>query len=241
MFHVYSKYTSKNSNENARNYKAQESWTGNLKNVPVLDSFFTKNSQTELKDTSRAPVPFLKDVLDYAASLSNDDDLIIYTNSDIYCVTDIQSLIPSTPFFSVRKDIEAIPSSYLSSSDIDKIPFIKTVNVDLYGFTKKDYMGLRDKIPNFLIGVPYWDIALLFILKDNVQLTNVENISYHVKHDAVWKQDTDYQKNSILNKHNRKLFIDYIKPKQLDFLDKESIKGDKFLEYMSLNFNFKYN
>ena len=97
IYHVYSDFD----NANERISNAKQSWLNrqDIIDVPVLDSELSRNIDG---------LPYLKDILDIAAKkCENDNDIVIYSNSDIGIVDD-NIYFPQPCFFSVRKNVEQI-------------------------------------------------------------------------------------------------------------------------------------
>lgn len=200
-----------------------ESWQKKPVNIITIKS-------TDLKRTVGG-LPFLRDLMDIALSYcKNDDDIILYANTDIGIISDDISF-PCTNFFSVRKQIDQIRS--YTKKQLEAMPFEYSVNCDLFGVTKKWYEENKNKIPDFLIGAPYWDICLVDIIKG----VRLDNIIYHLNHSSKWKLNVN-GKNNI---YNRNLFCSYSKSQGIDLFKSQFIKRESFFEhYQKYGYNYLY-
>jgi hypothetical protein len=206
-----------------RTLSAQGSWhVPGINNIPIQDSTLGRNIES---------LPYLKDILDigYYHCL-NDNDIILYTNSDIGLVnSNVQ--FPNNNFFSVRKNVEKIGT--YTSSDLELIGYEHSVNCDVFGITKKWYKENRNQIPDFLIGSPTWDLCLLILLNGE----RIDNICYHVRHDSKWKGEIQNSKHL----RNRQLFTDFCQQRGIQIIsDNGRILSNNFYKYMANNLGYDY-
>jgi hypothetical protein len=192
-------------------------------NIAIKDSDLSRNIDG---------LPYLKDILDIGYSYcKSDNDIILYTNADIGLVQQ-QVIFPENNFFCVRKNVDK--NGIYTSDDLININYENSINCDVFGITKKWYDENRNEIPDFLIGSPAWDLCLLLLIHG----LRIDNICYHVKHDAQWKKDNRHPKHI----RNKKLFVNFCKKKNIPILkeDYSDTDFDKFCELMSNNFGFTY-
>jgi hypothetical protein len=218
IYRVFSDFS-----DNERIVAAKKSWEKyNIKNVAVKDSELSR---------SVGGLPFLKDLLDIGYNhCENDEDIILYTNSDIGIASNVQTL-PSNNFFSVRKNVEHIGE--YTVEQLKKISYENTVNCDSFGITKAWYKENRDKIPDFNIGSPHWDLCLLYLL--DVERKN--NLFYHVKHEAEWKKNPKYAKYAP----NMNLFVKFCKEFGIPFHEMEyQSVYNSIKKFMINNRGFEY-
>jgi hypothetical protein len=215
IYRVYSDFETKDN----RIEQAILSWQNkDLINIGIKDSQLERNLYG---------LPYLKDLIDIAISKCvNDDDIVIYTNSDINLVSDFLEF-PKENFFSVRKEVDKIKNYTIS--DIEKLPFKHSVNCDVFGFTKKWYIENKNNIPDFIIGSPYWDLAFICLLNGK----RIDNITYHVKHFSKWKSNPDQ------HIYNKNLYEEYCNLNGIPFSNKK-INGKTFLEYMVQHYGYDY-
>ena len=173
-------------------------------------------------------LPFLKDIIQKAVDKCQyNDDIIIYTNSDIGLVSN-EVNFPIGQFFSARKQVEK--SGIYSTEDLKNIGYEHSVNCDLFGFTKEWYLSNKDNIPDFVIGSPRWDIAMLLLLNGK----KINNICYHVRHDSEWKNDFSNEKHSW----NRSLFKIFKQKNNLEFDNFNQCPA--LINYMAKNLSYDH-
>jgi hypothetical protein len=196
---IYRVFSNHNSEE-PRIKNATESWNNkNITNIPVNDSQLQRHIDG---------LPFLKDIIDIGYSKClNDDDIILYTNTDIGLVEDFQNF-PKENFFSVRKNVKEIKN--YKTDEIKDIPYETVLCSDIFGITKKWYEQNKNNIPDFIIGSPSWDIAFLYIT-DGIRL---DNITFHVKHRPKWAENL----NDRMHSYNKLIFY--------NLLDKHGFSAD---------------
>jgi Nucleotide-diphospho-sugar transferase len=219
IYHVYSKFNP----ENDRVKNALLSWKSrtDIVDLPVTDSDLSRNIDG---------LPFLKDLLDFAYNkCENDKDIILYTNSDIGIVND-NIYFPQPCFFSVRKNVEEIKQ--YSQKDLKVVKYENSVNCDVFGFSKKWYKENRDKIPDFLIGSPTWDLAMICLLNGE----RINNTFFHVDHSSKWQEEGYVYKHQ----RNRDLFLRFCNENNLPFVTNDEIIKKDLFSYMSLNHGFSY-
>ena len=220
IYRVYSNYIT-----NDRERFAVSTWDREgIINIPVNDSDLKRSVDN---------LPFLKDLLDIAAEhCTNDNDVILYTNTDICLAYDGLEIPMYQNFFSVRKEVTEI--KYYSSKDLENILYENSVNCDTFGLTKKWYIEHRDKIPDFIIGSPKWDLVLLMLLTDALR---INNITYHIKHDSVWKT-TPFRESNI---HNNFLYNKFVSKYMPELIGEDfAFNRVSFFKYMSMNKGFDY-
>jgi hypothetical protein len=108
-------------------HTAVQSWyRDGIINIPVDTHTLSRNLDG---------LPFLKDILEKGVERCvNDDDVIIYTNTDIFLVED-DIVFPKTQFFCVRKNVTDV--KIYTEADVSKMSYEYSVNCDVFGFTKK--------------------------------------------------------------------------------------------------------
>ena len=205
-----------------RTQAAVQSWyRDGITNIPVKDC--------ELK-RKHNNIPYLKDILDKGVErCENNDDVIIYSNTDIFLVNDKVNF-PCEQFFCVRKNVPSV--KYFSENDIKDIPYEYSVNCDTIGFTKKWYLKNRKKIPDFLIGRPNWDLTMLRLLKGK----RLFNKTYHVEHKSEWKT---LGNNEPTITHNVLLHNKFLKKKDISYTSKGNFDKASFFHDMK-KYGFDY-
>jgi hypothetical protein len=207
-----------------RDRAAVESWyRDDIINIPVNDEQLSRSIDR---------LPFLKDLLDIAAAQCDLDDIIIYTNTDIGLVSDLNINFASKLFFCPRKQVNRIKA--YSTAELETVLYEDSINCDCFGFTKQWYLDNRDLIPDFVIGAPKWDIAFLCLM-DGAERLN--NIVYHVKHNPNWKID-NFRESNIYNSFIFNKFIE----KNVPSLIQENlfVEREAFFNYMSSKRGYTY-
>lgn len=202
---------------------SQNSWLKTeIQNIGVKNSDLNRDVEG---------LPYLKDLLDIGYNqCQNDDDIILYTNSDIGVVSD-NVIFPNENFFSVRKNVNQMRE--YSSVELEKISYEHSINCDVFGITKKWYEKNRNNIPDFLIGSPAWDLCLILLLKAK----RINNICYHVAHQSQWKLELNHPKHVA----NRQYFIKFCEENNIPF-DKSSgrMLSKELVKYIATNFGYEY-
>jgi hypothetical protein len=216
--------------QDPRIINAIESWNRNdIINIPINDLDLKRNING---------LPYFKDILDIGyAKCINDDDIILYTNTDIGLITDFDTF-PNENFFSVRKNVSEIKK--YNKSELENIKYQPVLCCDLFGITKKWYKENKDNIPDFIIGSPSWDIAFLFIT-DGIR---IDNISFHTLHGRTeWQLNL----NQPFHSYNKKLFYDFLARKGHNVDNIENIKKGQLtkipleiLNYLKKHKGFNY-
>lgn len=199
IIHVSSVYRPKDKDSSRRASFAQKTWQESYEKHNIIpahlyDSFLD------------GKMPKIKDLIDHAFQISSENDIIMYTNSDICLSGDIyNSVLESCNkwkcTFSFRKDFRERISRNMSKEEIEGAEWY--VGADLFAFTREWWESWRDFIPDGqVIGRPTWDwvfrIAMgysiegkkVFLrkLEDQGSICETKDISYHEKHDSYWER-----------------------------------------------------
>ena len=116
--------------------------------------------------------------------------------------------------------------------ELKTIKYENSVNCDVFGFTKKWYKENRHKIPEFIIGSPTWDLAMICILNAD----RVNNAFFHVNHSSKWQVEGYVYKHQ----RNRDIFINFCNENNLPFITNGDIVKRDLYSYMALNHGFSY-
>ena len=218
IIHVTSLYKDDDYGYNKRSILAQSSWKElyeNQKIIPLTinESVYNKN------------IPKIKDLFDAGYNMClNDNDVIMYTNSDI-CLTEdsYQKVIDSCNkyncTFSFRKDFIVL-NSPMNKNMVENANYsngnIKPKGADLFAVTKSWWKKWRDYLPNDqVIGRPTWDWIFRITMGKSIEgdivfsqtfeeqgtICETPNISYHESHNSYWERpenllDEDSLKNT---------------------------------------------
>jgi len=166
---------------------------------------------------------FLKDILDAAADLAEDDDYIVYSNLDCPITQDFYSNLlkdDSDIVEYIRRDCE-------SKDTLEELfageswPY--ATGRDAFAFKKKVYQSLRDYIPDFIIGEPHWDTGLSGLCQKLHKTTENLTDVYHIDHARTW----DNNSLSLGGEYNQRLWMELRSygVSEIDLLSVEKQKG----------------
>lgn len=143
------------------------------------------------------PVPFIRDVFDYAAEHAG-ADLLVFTNSDVAVVSDIEACLSGrTCWFGQRVDVERFDEVYSSATLPADRPY---VGADIFAFMPVWWRGVRDVFPDVLLGREGWDC----IMKMLIGQCEPMNLIWHEKHRGFWDRGRNINTNPG-QVHNRRL------------------------------------
>jgi len=217
IYHITSLYKSYDIETNRRSEFAQKNWKKlyeNKKIIPCLN--YSKINDTEM--------PKIKDLFESGYNMClNDNDIIMYTNSDICLTEDLyQKVVESCNkyecTFSFRKDF-TILNEPMDKNMIENAKYsngsIKPKGADLFAVTKSWWEKWRDYLPDDqVIGRPTWDWIFRIAMGKSIEgdivfsqsfeeqgtICETPNISYHEIHDSYWeKPENLFEENSIKN------------------------------------------
>jgi hypothetical protein len=150
LIHVYSAYQLNGEHEHALETWDNEYVTGRWIHTPIERGAMGRDSTVGLKDPVR--FPYLKDVLRAASMRAKDDDVIVLTRDHTACrpgITD--KLTQDNPWYHHRE---------MDDDDLHH------PSVDLFAFTKKFWLQIRDQVPDLILGRDRnWDSVMLHIFK----------------------------------------------------------------------------
>jgi hypothetical protein len=181
-------------------------------------------------------IPKIKDIFDYGYSLcESDDDIIMYTNSDI-CLTEdlyekvLESCKKWNCTFSFRKDFLFELEREMTKEEIELARWSggneTPTGADLFAVTKLWWEKWRDYIPDGqVIGRPTWDwvfritmgksiegdIVFKQLFEEQGTICETPNISYHEKHDSYWEKEENLLDSDSIR--NTKIAYEWMKEK----------------------------
>lgn len=150
IFHIVDIYGSSD-----RHHVAQSTWQAAYAEgiVPVHVSGYPRTAKSEFNDP-RA-LPFLKDILQVGINESScDDDVILWTNSDI-------GLKPGTAEF-VRKHVRQYGVGSMRRTESNGEHHMGR---DLFAFSVRWLKAHWDEMPDYVLGVPIFDLGLAAIIR----------------------------------------------------------------------------
>ena len=195
--------------EKARHDLAKLSWRGVI-NLAVHESKLPRSSASKLGD--KVAAPYILDVLSEGLPLlKTDDDIMLYTNSDVgfsdSAIRDIRRLCKlKGACYGYRYDHgdDSMPSGGFDHRS--------TVSgqchggLDLFAFTRRWLMQYGGLFPDMLIGRTNWDLVFRDVVKRSGG-GEVYGAIWHVHHESWWKQNS----GSPGNRFNTQLMEEYRK------------------------------
>lgn len=146
---------------------------------------------------------YLHDLLQSAADMCDQDDIILYSNMDC-CVTpqiyqDIMSNQAPVMMFH-RRDTKSTRSLY----KLFTRPYtLKKTGVDAVAMTKSIYVQFyKHMLPDMVIGEPHWDTVFNNLTIENkIEHSRNTTALYHIEHEMTWH----IHKLSAAGKYNKQL------------------------------------
>lgn len=218
IFHVYSKMNV-NGETGRRNAFAESTWNleynkANWVPVPILDEQLPRSSKAV--GDSRG-VPFIKDLVDKASEMAQDDDLIVLTNQDTCFSVGLTEAIlcemKHVPAFSAhRHDFKHRLFEFYTP--LEAIRGNWYCGCDLFCFTKGWWVANRDRYPDMFLGTEAFD----WILRELIKLTGGSEwhggMLYHEAHNAFWNHPSNKNSNPA-QVHNKRVAIQFLKQHKL--------------------------
>lgn len=237
IIHVSSIYRAKDDDSIRRNEFAQKTWMSFYESGNVIPAMVYDDNDE---------LPKIKDIFEWGYKFcKNDDDIILYTNSDI-CITEdaynkiLESCKRYQCTFSFRKDFGKL-EEIKTPSEVSKSLFSNgsrtPKGADVFAVTKRWWLEWRDYLPdNQIIGRPTWDwifrITMGFSLEGDMtfgkkfenqgRVCETPNISYHESHNSYWNRP----ENILENISNTKIAYDWMIEKS----NSKNFTGRKYLE-----------
>jgi hypothetical protein len=213
IIHVSSIYRAKDDDSIRRNEFAQKTWLSFYESGNVIPAMVYDDNDE---------LPKIKDIFEWGYKFcKSDDDIILYTNSDI-CITEdaynkiLESCKRYQCTFSFRKDFGKL-EEIKTPSEVSKSLFSNgsrnPEGADIFAVTKRWWLEWRDYLPdNQTIGRPTWDwifritmgvslegdITFRKKFEDQGRVCETPNISYHETHESFWNRSL-LEKSNISN------------------------------------------
>lgn len=218
LFHVYSEFPV-NGDTKRRNNFASTTWEREYRKgawvpLPLHDS--------ELKRSSRnigdqRGVPFIKDILNKAADISEDHDIIVLTNRDTCLATGTTEAIVST--LSCCEGVAAHRYDFHHKLFEHYNPNQAMLGnwycgFDLFAFTRGWWLKHRDEYPDMLLGTEAWD----WIMRELIRKYGGHDIHYglafHEFHSSLWYQP-HFKNSNPAQLHNIRLARQFLRQNNL--------------------------
>lgn len=205
IFHVYSEFQAKGET-GRRNAFASSTWNNEYQNgnwvaLPTHDSELFRSSKNV---GDHRGVPFIKDLVNKAADLALDEDLIVLTNRDTCFSSGLTEAILSTmlayPGLSAHRYDFHHPLYQLYTPN-QAILGNWYCGCDLFCFTRKFWLDHRDEYPDMFLGTEAWDWIMRELIKKYGGVDIHYGLIYHEFHPAYWYQPSVKNSNPA-QKHN---------------------------------------
>ncbi len=210
IFHVFSEVGySEIFNDAARRHAvAHRSWeieysTGYWRELPFLARDMERNGYG-IGD--ERPVPYLRDMIQFAASKASREDIIAFTNSDVSFAPGLtgkvlEAITRHGAAFTHRWDFNHLTEPFVSSAQVRFGKFY--CGSDAFFFTKWWWKVHGHELPDFLIGREQNDEVLRQLIKYHGG-AEIEKMIYHEEHESFWERPGN-RENLAGNIYNRKL------------------------------------
>jgi hypothetical protein len=219
IIHTSSIHNNGELDSNRRNQFAYNTWQKLYESSKIIPAIIYCKKESE-------EIPCIKDIFDYAYSLcESDDDIIMYTNSDICLTSDVYEKVSDSCkkwncTFSFRKDFNFELIKEMTKEEVKLTRWSggneTPTGADLFAVTKSWWENWRDYIPNDqVIGRPTWDWVFRITMGKSIEgdivfsqtfeeqgaICETPNISYHETHNSYWDRpenllDEDNIKNT---------------------------------------------
>jgi hypothetical protein len=136
-------------------------------------------------------VPYVKDLLSYGCNLAEDEEIVVFTNSDIICRSDCSAMIAAQ-----LQDSHAIYSHRRDFGRLDLIPDDSNFSLgseyagtDLFAFRAYWWKAYCDSFPDLLLSFEGWDACLchLIVWTNPGGKTVLKDITCHERHASRWE------------------------------------------------------
>ena len=229
--HVWSDYLSKpcDAESERRNAFARETWktvyqSGNwiphrIENVP-------RTSKSELGD--ERDIPFVRDMFQQACDLSEESDIIVFSNADIAFVPDIESQIQEAVTrtgccYAARWNVPRFDKHLATKEELRKGEWY--AGTDLLAFTKAWWIKFGPEFPDMLLACEFWDLVIRNLMKMHGGMELCDAI-YHEKHQSWWYRPENFRKN-VGNLYNKGLSDKFFEEHRKDGADPMDWKKDE--------------
>jgi hypothetical protein len=190
IFHAYSEYTPKNPDTVRRMALAKRTW-----DIQPWNDLPIPEKEGRLFHDKSGQVPYIKDIFSFATQLKADEDIIVFTNSDICvsgncCVTIVPALQSLDAIYCFRRDFGRMENPL-------SIPRIRSgthyVGSDLYAFRVGWWREYRGEFPDMLLGRECWDavMRLLIDMTHTGRNPTLYDLIYHERHSSVWENPSN--------------------------------------------------
>lgn len=236
LIHAVERHESRGASEQKRKEAAQKSWDVLYTEHGVTPAHYWNYERTAMSIGDVRSLPYLKDVLKAAMNQAADNDIIFWTNDDIWLHPDIAELLKFHvsvygACVSRRLDFDNLPSPNISPEDISNAG-VPHIGRDLFAATKGWLEEHWENIADSILGAPLFDFQLASLCrlehgynKQTQKSLFIHNIHpaeiplgyvCHQKHTPYW---TTQKGSPPSHRHNEKAFKDWAEEhlEEIDF------------------------
>lgn len=171
------------------------------------------NARSSAEIGDRRPVPYIRDLFDFAAKWAADSDILVLANADIHLVPSAGAMIRQA----IRRGGCAyawritLPAEQLTL-DQKKLAAIRTdFGIDLFACSKSWWLAIREQYPDFFLGCTGWDVVMRKLMDRSSPAPAIFPPIYcHAAHESFWK----IHRSNPAQVHNQKLWDEWEAVKQ---------------------------
>lgn len=210
MVHIYHWYQAVSDTLRRMN-SARKTWEvfyANDGDVSPVE-FQLDNSQRNSSDIGEKQIaPYIKDVVNFGISSRPEDEVFVYTNSDLSIVSDAARLIRDCVSkwgcgYSHRIDFEkdVFPDGIITRDQLrEKVALGSWCGgSDIFFFNKDWWRKYADGLPDAIIGFEAWDSCFMAMMLKSGLTKPLSWITYHEQHTSYWKEHRTDAPGQIFN------------------------------------------
>ena len=205
IVHLYSDYVSRNEDDKRRQEVARATWRREYAKMRWEVAAIPDGALFKKLDG----MPYIKALYRQACLHAEDDDILLFSNSDICFVEGfterVFKWIKEYPAIAcTRRDLKRFDAPVPNSQVLEGEDY---VGKDVFIFSKAWWREYSPNYPEMILGREAWDkiMAELIVIGGGAI---IRNLIYHETHHSFWLQDRD---NNEGNKYNRSLAIDWLR------------------------------
>lgn len=188
IVHVYSVNPSPNPDVKRRQAMAERTWAlQHWKTIPIEDSYLPR-----LFNEHTRKLPYVKDLLNYGCDKLAENDIVVFTNSDIYiardgCTRIALAMQNNDAAYAFRRDFYHTIQEPVPDSDIGK--GVHYPGSDLYAFRCRWWRQYRDQYPDMVFSREAWDCTLRVLMEQTCpnKPVSIPDLIYHERHANGWE------------------------------------------------------
>lgn len=216
VWHFYPWFVSKNPEVNRCNEQARQTWKKIAWNdIPVPDDclprLYTKDGRA---------LPYMKDVFDKGVEKAADNDICIYTNTDIQIRSDVLKhvnivLKQSDALYCFRRDF---PPKTGIVADANYVHGHAYSGSDLYAFRARWWRQQRVNMPDMILGAEAWDCLLRLLIErtNKGRQVFIADVIAHEKDGFSWWEHPQNRYRLYCQRHNLGLAREWMRVRGID-------------------------